>query len=213
MVNVMSSSPSEGENFKKGPWTSEEDEILADYVKKHGAKNWEAVQTNSGLKRSGKSCRLRWTNHLNPSLKKGVLTPQEIHKIIQLHRSYGNKRRVRAYDEHRNARNANSISKSSLGIPVHPHSIIHSNGSTRTRMILQPQQQQYHPQYHGGVYKKLCEEIIIKQVIIVMVLHNNLAYQCTLGTSTVLPHSSNIHIKVELSMYHRRGHHWRDHHH
>ncbi|MED6151779.1 hypothetical protein PIB30_085717 [Stylosanthes scabra] len=67
-------------------------------------------------------------------------------------------RRVRAYDEHRDARNANSISKSSLGIPVHPHSIIHSNGSTRTRMILQPQQpQQYHPQYHGGVYKKLCE--------------------------------------------------------
>ncbi|MED6155346.1 hypothetical protein PIB30_004362 [Stylosanthes scabra] len=265
IVFVMSPSPSEGEDFKKGPWTSEEDEILADYVKNHEAKNWNAVEKNSGLQRSGKSCRLRWTNHLNPSLNRGELTDQEIHKIIQLHYTHGNKwakivkelpgrtdndiknfwhtrkrklersglplyppeiqngnhgnheegvagvngndngdegksseskelpsqimlqsppppppmllpqsennlntthqivaptqnnnndQRRRAYFD---ARNANSISEASLGIPVHPLSITHNNGSATTRVIFQQQQQHRHHPYHGKVYRNSCE--------------------------------------------------------
>ncbi|KAG0449202.1 hypothetical protein HPP92_027479 [Vanilla planifolia] len=77
--------------LKKGPWTSAEDAILVEYVKKHGEGNWNAVQKHSGLARCGKSCRLRWANHLRPSLKKGVFTKEEEQMIIQMHAKMGNK--------------------------------------------------------------------------------------------------------------------------
>lgn len=79
------------QGLKKGPWTAAEDSILMDYVRKHGEGNWNAVQRNSGLMRCGKSCRLRWANHLRPNLKKGAITPEEEKLIIELHAKYGNK--------------------------------------------------------------------------------------------------------------------------
>lgn len=77
--------------LKKGPWTPEEDEILAAHVQKYGEGNWNAVQKHSGLARCGKSCRLRWSNHLRPDLKRGSFSAKEQHKIIELHAKYGNK--------------------------------------------------------------------------------------------------------------------------
>ncbi|KAK6163996.1 hypothetical protein DH2020_000860 [Rehmannia glutinosa] len=77
--------------LKKGPWTSAEDAILSDYVTKHGEGNWNAVQKHSGLDRCGKSCRLRWANHLRPDLKKGAFSPEEEQLIIELHAKMGNK--------------------------------------------------------------------------------------------------------------------------
>nr|GMD64825.1 transcription factor GAMYB-like [Ipomoea batatas]GME06454.1 transcription factor GAMYB-like [Ipomoea batatas] len=80
-----------GKVLKKGPWTSAEDAILVEYVTKHGEGNWNAVQKHSGLARCGKSCRLRWANHLRPDLKKGAFTPEEESRIIELHAKMGNK--------------------------------------------------------------------------------------------------------------------------
>lgn len=77
--------------LKKGPWTSAEDAILVEYVTKHGEGNWNAVQKHSGLARCGKSCRLRWANHLKPDLKKGAFTQEEEQRIIELHAKMGNK--------------------------------------------------------------------------------------------------------------------------
>lgn len=77
--------------MKKGPWTAAEDAILMEYVKKHGEGNWNAVQRNSGLMRCGKSCRLRWANHLRPNLKKGAFSSEEENLIVQLHAKLGNK--------------------------------------------------------------------------------------------------------------------------
>ena len=77
--------------FKKGPWTPAEDALLVDYINKNGPGNWNAVQKNSGLNRCGKSCRLRWTNHLRPDLKKGSFTADEEEAIARLHQQYGNK--------------------------------------------------------------------------------------------------------------------------
>jgi myb proto-oncogene protein len=77
--------------LKKGPWTSAEDAILIDYVRKHGEGNWNAVQKHSGLSRCGKSCRLRWANHLRPNLKKGSFTAEEEQLIAQLHSEMGNR--------------------------------------------------------------------------------------------------------------------------
>ncbi|XVF33976.1 hypothetical protein REPUB_Repub18cG0017300 [Reevesia pubescens] len=77
--------------LKKGPWTAAEDALLAEYVRTHGEGNWNAVQKNTGLARCGKSCRLRWANHLRPNLKKGAFSPDEERIIVELHAKMGNK--------------------------------------------------------------------------------------------------------------------------
>ena len=44
-----------------------------------------------GLKRCGKSCRLRWANYLKPDIKRGEFSYEEEQIIIMLHASRGNK--------------------------------------------------------------------------------------------------------------------------
>ena len=77
--------------LKKGPWTTVEAAVLVNHVRQHGEGNWNAVQRLTGLLRCGKSCRLRWTNHLRPNLKKGSFSPDEELLIAQLHAQLGNK--------------------------------------------------------------------------------------------------------------------------
>ena len=61
---------------KKGNWTEEEDRILMDWIKSHGAVKWTECSKN--IKgRCGKQCRERWVNILNPGVKKGNWTDQE----------------------------------------------------------------------------------------------------------------------------------------
>ncbi|KAL7602996.1 hypothetical protein Lser_V15G20384 [Lactuca serriola] len=79
------------EGWRKGPWTPAEDKLLMEYVALHGEGRWSSVAGYSGLKRNGKSCRLRWVNYLRPGLKKGHLSPQEEGIIIELHALWGNK--------------------------------------------------------------------------------------------------------------------------
>ncbi|KAM3374092.1 transcription factor MYB48 isoform X1 [Capsicum galapagoense] len=52
---------------------------------------WRERKNKLGLKRSGKSCRLRWVNYLNPGLKRGKMTPHEEQLVLQLHSKYGNR--------------------------------------------------------------------------------------------------------------------------
>ncbi|BFG26249.1 hypothetical protein CerSpe_125230 [Prunus speciosa] len=77
--------------LKKGPWTTEEDALLVDYMQKHGPGNWRNLPKNAGLERCGKSCRLRWTNYLRPDIKRGRFSFEEEETIIQLHSILGNK--------------------------------------------------------------------------------------------------------------------------
>ncbi|KAM7506144.1 hypothetical protein LguiB_005048 [Lonicera macranthoides] len=77
--------------LKKGPWTTEEDEKLMDYIQKNGYGNWRTLPKNAGLERCGKSCRLRWTNYLRPDIKRGRFSFEEEETIIQLHSVLGNK--------------------------------------------------------------------------------------------------------------------------
>lgn len=113
--------------LKKGPWTSAEDAILIDYVKKHGEGNWNAVQKNSGLFRCGKSCRLRWANHLRPNLKKGAFTQEEEQMIVELHAKMGNKwARMAAHlpgrtdNEIKNYWNTRIKRRQRAGLPLYP---------------------------------------------------------------------------------------------
>jgi myb proto-oncogene protein len=57
------------EVLRKGPWMPEEDEILVEYVRWFGARDWSSIQCKGLLPRTGKSCRLRWVNKLKPDLK------------------------------------------------------------------------------------------------------------------------------------------------
>lgn len=45
----------------------------------------------TGLKRCGKSCRLRWLNYLRPDIKRGNISPDEEDLIIRLHKLLGNR--------------------------------------------------------------------------------------------------------------------------
>ncbi|XP_066345818.1 MYB-like transcription factor EOBII [Miscanthus floridulus] len=81
----------EVDGWRKGPWTSQEDKLLVDHVRQHGEGRWNSVSKLAGLKRSGKSCRLRWVNYLRPDLKRGKITPQEESIIVQLHALWGNR--------------------------------------------------------------------------------------------------------------------------
>ncbi|KAM1954609.1 hypothetical protein EV1_023761 [Malus domestica] len=76
---------------KKGAWSPEEDNMLKAYVDKHGHKNWRALPKLAGLARCGKSCRLRWTNYLQPGVKRGNYSQEENNLIIKLHEEFGNK--------------------------------------------------------------------------------------------------------------------------
>ncbi|XP_061357631.1 transcription factor MYB97-like [Gastrolobium bilobum] len=79
------------ETMNKGPWTPQEDTTLRDYVSTYGEGMWNSVYKRSGLARCGKSCRLRWANHLRPYLKKGAFSKEEEQLVIQLHAQLGNK--------------------------------------------------------------------------------------------------------------------------
>ncbi|GAA0167871.1 DNA-binding transcription factor [Lithospermum erythrorhizon] len=79
------------EETRKGPWTEQEDVQLAFYVNLFGDRRWDFIAKVSGLKRTGKSCRLRWVNYMHPSLKRGKLSPQEEALVLQLHTKWGNR--------------------------------------------------------------------------------------------------------------------------
>lgn len=76
---------------KRGPWTPEEDEVLAKFVRKEGEGRWRTLPHRAGLRRCGKSCRLRWMNYLRPSIKRGPIAPDEEDLILRLHRLLGNR--------------------------------------------------------------------------------------------------------------------------
>jgi myb proto-oncogene protein len=79
-------------NVKKGPWSPEEDCKLKEYIDKHGTGgNWLALPQKVGLKRCGKSCRLRWLNYLRPNIKHGGFSEEEDNIICSLFISIGSR--------------------------------------------------------------------------------------------------------------------------
>ncbi|KAL8107858.1 transcription factor MYB41-like [Apium graveolens] len=70
--------------FKKCPWTPEEDMQLVTYIRTYGIWNWSQMPKHAGLSRSGKSCRLRWMNYLNPEVRRGNYTQDEDEIIINM---------------------------------------------------------------------------------------------------------------------------------
>ena len=81
---------------KRKPWTSIEDEAIRSLVMSNGTQHWASIAkllvTKHGIKgRSGKQCRERWHNHLNPTVKKNSWELQEEITLFQSHLDHGNK--------------------------------------------------------------------------------------------------------------------------
>ncbi|XP_076950489.1 MYB-like transcription factor EOBII [Bidens hawaiensis] len=90
-MEKRSSSSVQDVEVRKGPWTMEEDLILMNYIADHGEGVWNTLAKAAGLKRTGKSCRLRWLNYLRPDVRRGNITPEEQLLIMELHAKWGNR--------------------------------------------------------------------------------------------------------------------------
>ncbi|KAF7836901.1 transcription factor MYB108-like [Senna tora] len=72
-------------DLRRGPWTVDEDLTLINYIATHGEGRWNSLARSAGLKRTGKSCRLRWLNYLRPDVRRGNITLEEQLLILELH--------------------------------------------------------------------------------------------------------------------------------
>ncbi|KAI0494947.1 hypothetical protein KFK09_025093 [Dendrobium nobile] len=74
----------------RGHWRPAEDEKLKDLVTKYGPHNWNAIAEKLPG-RSGKSCRLRWFNQLDPRINRSPFTEDEEERLLASHRIHGNR--------------------------------------------------------------------------------------------------------------------------
>ncbi|XVE90247.1 hypothetical protein DITRI_Ditri20bG0063500 [Diplodiscus trichospermus] len=74
----------------RGHWRPAEDAKLKELVAKYGPQNWNLIAEHLEG-RSGKSCRLRWFNQLDPRINKRAFTEEEEEKLLSAHSLYGNK--------------------------------------------------------------------------------------------------------------------------
>jgi hypothetical protein len=73
----------------KVKWTDNEDKRLLAHIEQYGTSNWSAVAAGM-YGRTGKQCRERWTNCLDPSLNRDAWTPQEDAVLLHQQSARGN---------------------------------------------------------------------------------------------------------------------------
>ena len=74
----------------KGPFTSDEDAIIRDFVRVNGPRSWPRI-TELLPNRSSKQCRERWFNHLDPNVTKAQWTYEEDLMIFEEYMKIGGK--------------------------------------------------------------------------------------------------------------------------
>lgn len=74
----------------RGHWRPAEDEKLRELVSQFGPQNWNLIAEKLHG-RSGKSCRLRWFNQLDPRINRRPFTEDEEERLLAAHRFHGNK--------------------------------------------------------------------------------------------------------------------------
>ena len=80
--------------LQAGKWSAEEDNLLIQMVEQNA--RWGVIskrlsnEFHKGAQvRSGKRCKERWCNHLNPTIYKGPWTPQDDLKLVKLIQQHG----------------------------------------------------------------------------------------------------------------------------
>ncbi|KAM1307003.1 hypothetical protein PS2_009381 [Malus domestica] len=124
-------------NVKKGPWSPEEDAKLKEYIERYGTGgNWIALPQKVGLKRCGKSCRLRWLNYLRPNIKHGEFSDEEDKIICNLFTNIGSRWSIiaaqlpgRTDNDIKNYWNT-KLKKKLMGISILPSQLLKSHSSS-----------------------------------------------------------------------------------
>ncbi|XP_008810902.2 transcription factor MYB54-like [Phoenix dactylifera] len=80
----------DSEGCTRGHWRPGEDEKLRQLVEEYGPHNWSSIAEKL-QGRSGKSCRLRWFNQLDPRINKRPFTEEEEQRLLAAHQVHGNK--------------------------------------------------------------------------------------------------------------------------
>ena len=83
-------------SYERRAWTRKEDEAIMRLVALHGTKHWSVISVelnkeDVGVARTGKQCRTRWLNHLDPSIKKDPWSEEEERVIYEAQQMLGNK--------------------------------------------------------------------------------------------------------------------------
>ncbi|CAN7045015.1 unnamed protein product [Brassica rapa subsp. trilocularis] len=75
----------------RGHWRISEDSQLMELVALYGPQNWNHIAEKMQGRRTGKSCRLRWFNQLDPRINKREFSVEEEERLLAAHRAFGNK--------------------------------------------------------------------------------------------------------------------------
>lgn len=90
---MVSSGPLVGGTEKRRAvrkWRPQEDELLTALVREYGTKHWGIICTKFEG-RTGKQCRERWHNQLDPHIKKDAWTKDEEDLLLKAHAQFGNR--------------------------------------------------------------------------------------------------------------------------
>ncbi|KAJ8607601.1 hypothetical protein MRB53_040185 [Persea americana] len=150
---------------KRGPWSSQEDQLLLTLVNVHGAHNWVRISSTIGT-RSPKQCRERFHQNLKPNLNHDPITPEEGLLIEQMVQEMGKRwaeiaRRLRGRSDNavknwwngsmNRRRRSHDHRRQELGVrqpvvqqPLPAYHQTHPQMSMNMNMNMQPQ---YFPQY------------------------------------------------------------------
>ncbi|EGB11303.1 hypothetical protein AURANDRAFT_9175, partial [Aureococcus anophagefferens] len=72
------------------PWSAAEDEELTRLVTQRGPRRWPTI-ASAMPGRTGKQCRERWHNQLDPAVSKAPFTVDEVRTILVEHHKRGNR--------------------------------------------------------------------------------------------------------------------------
>eukprot|EP00359_Climacostomum_virens_P007823 CAMPEP_0204909476 /NCGR_PEP_ID=MMETSP1397-20131031/8199_1 /ASSEMBLY_ACC=CAM_ASM_000891 /TAXON_ID=49980 /ORGANISM="Climacostomum Climacostomum virens, Strain Stock W-24" /LENGTH=233 /DNA_ID=CAMNT_0052079329 /DNA_START=28 /DNA_END=726 /DNA_ORIENTATION=- len=87
---------SNSKNSRRRPWTPDEDRAIARLVYENGTKHWTVISDKLNKEysikgRTGKQCRERWHNHLDPTITKEQWSVDEERLLFESHITLGNK--------------------------------------------------------------------------------------------------------------------------
>lgn len=71
-------------------WSKEEDDLMCRLVNEYGTRRWGLIGSKLNG-RTGKQCRERWHNQLDPSINKEMWTEEEEQRLLAAHNSLGNR--------------------------------------------------------------------------------------------------------------------------